>query len=114
MQYDSERQPLIKQLSIMCNTTKLKSNTILDANVHQLYHLTQRNVNQRARYNRHTFNHRQVVLLSAEDIGLMGLDMSEYQGPKRTRFRFNGKVSQRSRVTVMLIYNNRGLHVYGK
>jgi hypothetical protein len=107
-------QPLIKQLSIMCNTTQKKSNTILDANVHQLYHITQRNVNQRARYNRHTFNSRQVILLSAEDIGLMGLEMTEYQKEKRVRFRFHGTVDQISRVHAILIYNNRGLHVYGK
>ena len=114
MSKDHLVQPLIKQLSIMCNTTQKKSNTILDANVHQLYHITQRNVNQRARYNRHTFNNRQVVLLSAEDIGLMGLEMTEYQKEKRALFRFYGTVDQMSRVHAILIYNNRGLHVYGK
>ena len=105
---------LIKQLSIMCNTTMKKSNTILNANVHQLYHITQRNVNKRARYNRNTFNHRQVVLLSAEDVGLMGLEMHEYQKEKRVRFRFNGAVDQSSRIHAILVYNSRGLHVYGK
>ncbi len=114
MSKDHLVQPLIRQLSIMCNTTMKKSNTILNANVHQLYHITQRNVNQRARYNRHTFNSRQVILLSAEDIGLMGLKMQEYQKEKRVRFRFHGTVDQMSRVHVILIYNNRGLHVYGK
>jgi hypothetical protein len=114
MSKDHERQPLIKQLSIMCNTTMKKSNTILDANVHQLYHITQRNVNQRARYNRHVFNRRQCVLLSAEDVGLMGLDIDAYQKEKRSLFRFHGTVNQFCRLTVVLIYNNRGLHVYGK
>ena len=114
MSKDHERQPLIKQLSIMCNTTMKKSNTILNANVHQLYHITQRNVNQRARYNRHVFNRRQCVLLSAEDVGLMGLDADAYQKEKRSLFRFHGTVNQFCRLTVVLIYNNRGLHVYGK
>ncbi len=114
MSKDHERQPLIKQLSIMCNTTMKKSNTILDANVHQLYHITQRNVNQRARYNRHVFNHRQCVLLSAEDVGLMGLDIKAYQKEKRSLFRFHGTVNQFCRLTAVLVYNNRGLHVYGK
>ena len=75
-------------MCLMCTTTQKKSNTILDADVHQLYHITQRNVNQRARYNRRTFNNRQVVLLSAEDVGMMGLTASEYQNEKRARFRF--------------------------
>ena len=114
MSHDYLTQPLIKQLSIMCNTTMKKSNTILNANVHQLYHITQRNVNNRARYNRHTFNKRQVILMSAEDIGLMGLNHEEYQREKRAVFRFYGTVDQIGRVHVMLIYNNRGLHVYGK
>jgi len=111
---DHMTQPLIKQLSIMCTTTQKKSNTILDADVHQLYHITQRNVNQRARYNRYTFNTRQVVLLSAEDIGMMGLEMEEYQLEKRAQFQFTGTVDQMGRVTVVLIYNNRGLYVQGK
>ena len=111
---DHMTQPLIKQLSIMCTTTQKKSNTILDADVHQLYHITQRNVNQRARYNRYTFNKRQVVLLSAEDVGMMGLEMEEYQLEKRAQFLFTGTVDQMGRVTVVLIYNNRGLYVQGK
>jgi hypothetical protein len=107
-------QPIVKQLSIMCTTTQKKSNTILEADVHQLYHITQRNVNQRARYNRETFNSRQVVLLSAEDIGLMGLTAAEYQLEKRARFQFHGTVDQVGRVTAVLIFNNRGLYVEGK
>ena len=111
---DHLTQPLIRQLSIMCNTTMKKSNTILDANVHQLYHITQRNVNQRARYNRHTFDRRQVVLLSAEDIGLMGLQLDQYQKSKRAVFRFQGMVDQLANITAVLIFNNRGLYIHGK
>ena len=114
MSRDHMIQPLIKQLSIMCTTTMKKSNTILNANVHQLYHITQRNVNPRARYNRHTFNSRQTILLSAEDVGLMGLHVGEYQREKRATFRFHGTVDQKSRITAVLIYNNRALHVFGK
>ena len=91
-----------------------KNPQAVDALSPEQYHITQRNVNQRARYNRHTFNNRQVVLLSAEDIGLMGLEMKEYQKEKRALFRFYGTVDQMSRVHAILIYNNRGLQVYGK
>ena len=111
---DHLTQPLIKQLSIMCATTQKKSNTILDANVHQLYHITQRNVNQRARYNRSVFNRRQVILMSAEDIGMMGLSLREYQLEKRSQFEFKGTTDQLGRVTALLIFNNRGLYVQGK
>ena len=107
-------QPIVKQLSIMCNTTMKRSNTILNADVHQLYHLTQRNVHPRAEYDRHAFNKRQVVLLRAEDIGMLGLHASEYQYEKRAVFRFQGTVDQQTRVTALLIFNNRGLYVHGK
>ena len=107
-------QPLVTQLSIMCNTTMTKSNTILNADVHQLYHITQRNVHPRAEYDRFDFNKRQVILLRAEDIGLLGLHASEYQYEKRARFRFQGSVDQVARVTALLIFNNRGLYVHGK
>ena len=109
-----ETQPLVTQLSIMCNTTMKKSNTILNADVHQLYHITQRNVHPRAEYDRFDFNKRQVVLLRAEDIGLLGLHPSEYQYEKRATFRFQGSVDQIGRVTALLIFNNRGLYVHGK
>jgi len=111
---DHMTQPLIKQLSIMCTTTQKKSNTILEADVHQLYHITQRNVNQRARYNRSVFNRRQVVLMSAEDIGMMGLSPTEYQLEKRAQFQFKGTVDQLGRVTALLVFNNRGLYIQGK
>jgi hypothetical protein len=111
---DHMRAPLIKRLNIMCTTTMKKSNTILDADVHQLYHITQRNVNPRARYNRDVFNHRQVILLSAEDVGLMGLAPHEYQKEKRVVFRFSGVVDQLAKITTLLVYNNRGLYIQGK
>ena len=109
---DHELQPLIKQLSIVCTTTMKKSNTVLDADNHKLYHITQRNVHPRAAYDRTDFDRRQVILLRAEDIGMLGID--EYQKEKRTNFQFRGTVDQVARVTVLLIYNNRGLYVHGK
>ena len=111
---DSGTQPLVTRLSIMCSTTQKKSNTILDADVHQLYHITQRNVHPRANFNRFEFNERQVVLLRAEDIGLLGLRASEFQYEKRAVFRLQGTVNQVGRVTALLIFNNRGLRVQGK
>ena len=96
----------------MCNTTQKRSNTILNAGVHQLYHITQRNVHSRAEYDRDAFNKRQVVLMSAEDIGLMGLE--DYQKEKRAVFRFQGTVDQQARVTALMIYTNRGLYIHGR
>ena len=109
---DHERQPVIKQLSIMCNTTQKRSDTILDSSVHQLYHITQRNVHIRSEYDRSAFNHRQVVLLKAEDVGMMGLQ--EYQTSKRAEFRIEGLVDANARVTCLQIFNNRGLYIDGK
>ena len=109
---DYMTQPIIKQLTIMCTTTQKKSNTILEANVHQLYHITQRNVNQRSRYNRQTFNKRQVILISAEDVGMMGLE--SYQMEKRAKLQFSGTSDQLGQVNVLLIFNNRGLYIQGK
>ena len=74
--------------------------------------MTQRNVNDRARYDRSAFNHRQVVLLTAEDIGVMGVQ--EYQQEKRAVFRFEGTLDQQAKVTALLIFNNRGLYIHGK
>ena len=111
---DILQQPLIRTLSIVNNTTQKKSNAVRDLSIGQLYHMTQRNVNPLADYDRTAYNRRQTILLSAEDVGLMGLKMPEYQNEKRALFRFHGTVDQLGRVTAMLIYNNRGLHVYGK
>ena len=109
---DSERQPLIKRLSIMNTTTMKKSNTILDAREHELYHMTQRNVHPRARYDRKRYRFRQVVLLSAEDIGMMGIP--EYQVIKRSVYRLTGLVDQSAVITALFVFNNRGLMVKGR
>jgi hypothetical protein len=109
---DAERQPLIKDLSIRSNTTMKKSNSILEAREHELYHMTQRNVHPRAEYDRHRYRHRQVVLLSAEDIGMLGI--SEYQSQKRARYIVSGIVDRTATVTALFIYNNRGLLVHGR
>jgi hypothetical protein len=103
------KQPLIKTLSIRSGTTMKKSNTILDAREHELFHLTQRNVHPRAEYNRNTNKTRQVVLLCAEDIGDMGI--AEYQVEKRANFVFSGTLDVPAKVTALFIYNNRGLRI---
>jgi hypothetical protein len=59
------KQPLIKTLTIKSNTTMKKSNTVLDAREHELFHLSQRNVHPRAEYTRISNQKRQVVLLCA-------------------------------------------------
>ena len=102
-------QPLIKQLSIMCTTTMKKSNTILQAREHELFHLTQRNVHPRAEYTRVTNQQRQVVLLCAEDIGDMGI--AQYQKEKRSVFLLSGDLDVPATVTALFIYNNRGLSI---
>ena len=75
---DILQQPLIRTLSIVNNTTSKKSNAVRDLSIGQLYHMTQRNVNPLADYNRTAYNRRQTILLSAEDVGLMGLKRDEY------------------------------------
>jgi hypothetical protein len=45
---DILQQPLIKQLSISCETTMKKSNVLTDVSIGELYHLTQRNVHPNA------------------------------------------------------------------
>jgi len=86
-----------------------KSNTILEAREHELYHLTQRNVHPRAEYTRHSNQKRQVILLCAEDIGDMGI--AEYQKEKRANFVLSGLLDVPATVTALFIYNNRGLSV---
>ena len=54
------KQPLIKTLNISSGTTMKKSNTILEAREHELFHLTQRNVHPRAEYTREVNQKRQV------------------------------------------------------
>ena len=106
------KQPLIKTLSISSGTTMKKSNTILEAREHELFHLTQRNVHPRAEYNRHTNQKRQVVLLCAEDIGDMGI--ARYQKEKRANFVFRGTLDVPAKVTALFIYNNRGLSIHSR
>ena len=109
---DILQQPLIKELSIRCETTKKKSNTISNASVGQLYHLTQRNVHPAAEYDRAAFNRRQTILLSAEDVGLMGI--TKYQAAKRVRYNFTGTCDRPGNLYVVFAYNNRGLHIDGR
>ena len=103
------KQPLIKTLSVRSGTTMRKSNTILDAREHELFHLTQRNVHPRAEYTRATNQMRQVVLLCAEDIGDMGI--REYQTTKRSYFVLSGTLDVPANVHALFIYNNRGLSI---
>ena len=111
---DILQQPKISTLSIRCETTKKKSNTITGASVGQLYHLTQRNVHPAAEYDRAAFDRRQTILLSAEDVGLMGLKVSEYQTPKRVEYNFSGTCDRPGTMYAVFVYNNRGLHIDGR
>ena len=111
---DILQQPLIKTLSIQNETTKKKSNTIRELSIGQLYHLTQRNVHPGAEYDRAAFNRRQTILLSTEDVGMMGLKSTEYQSPKRVQYRFIGNTDRGGVIYVLLAYNNRGLHIDGR
>ena len=103
------KQPLVKTLTISSGTTMKKSNTILEAREHELFHLTQRNVHPRAEYTRSVNQKRQVILLCAEDIGDMGV--AAYQKEKRANFTLSGSLDLPATVTALFIYNNRGLSV---
>jgi hypothetical protein len=111
---DILQQPLIKTLSIFNETTQKKSNSIQDVSIGQLFHLTQRNVHAAAEYSRAAYNRRQTVLLSAEDVGLMGLRAHEYQKAKRVEYTFSGTTDRPGQLYIVLVYNNRGLHVDGR
>jgi hypothetical protein len=107
-------QPRIETLNIACDTTKRKSNVITDnMGKHHLFHLTMRNVHPASSYNSTAYNKRQVVLLAAEDIGLMKLKTSDYQTLRRVRFQISGTCNQVGTVYVVLVYNNRGLEING-
>ena len=109
-----ETQPRIETLNIACDTTKRKSNVITDhLGKHHLFHLTQRNVHPASGYNSTAYNKRQVVLLAAEDIGLMKLKTSDYQSLRRVRFQFSGTCNQAATISVVFVYNNRGLEIQG-
>ena len=108
------QQPMITKLSIQNRTTMKKSNTFYDTDVHEMYHTTQRNTNDRATYDRVAYNRRQTILLSAEDIGVLGLDtIAHYQRQKRVVYRFTGNCNLAGEITVLFVYNNRGLHIVG-
>ena len=110
---DILQQPLIKTLSIFNETTQRKSNSIQEVSI-ELFHLTQRNVHAAAEYSRDAYNRRQTVLLSAEDVGLMGLRSFEYQKAKRVQYTFSGTTDRPGELYIVLVYNNRGLHIDGR
>jgi hypothetical protein len=108
-------QPLIRQLSISSQTTHKKSDTVFETDVHELYYLTQRNVHPMSGYDHAAFNKRQTILLAAEDIGILGLNVdSDYQKQKRATYRFAGTTDRGGRIHILLIYNNRTLAVKGR
>jgi hypothetical protein len=111
---DILQQPQIRTLSIFNSTTKKKSNVVTDLDISQLYHLTQRNVHPDAQYDKHAFKRRQTVLLSTEDIGLLGLNHNQYQKAKRVRYIFSGTTDDPCQLNVVMVYNNRGLHIDGR
>ena len=96
----------------MCLTTKKKSNSISSTRVSELYHMTQRNCHSQAAYTRASFNRRQTIMLSAEDVGMMGI--KSYQKQKRVRYKVSGKVDMPGTVYVVLVYSNRALLVQGR
>ena len=51
-------QPLIKRLSLQNLTTMKKSDSVINTDVHELYHMTQRNVHPRSEYDSAAFNRR--------------------------------------------------------
>ena len=108
-------QPMITMLSIQNRTTMKKSDTVFETDIHELYHMTQRNVHHRSEYESRAFNARQTILLATEDIGIMGMDPADnYQQQKRVVLRVSGTVSSfEGTVTVLFIYNNRGLYLTG-
>ena len=111
---DIVAQPFIRSLSVTCETTKKKSNVMRNISAGQLYHLTQRNVHAGAQYDRHAYDERQTIMVSCEDVGLMGIDTEEYQTPKRVTYSFSGTTNMAGNLFVLYVYNNRGLHVDGK
>ena len=111
---DILQQPQIRQLSIFNSTTKKKSNVVSELSISQLYHLTQRNVHPAAQYDKHRFRRRQTILLKTEDIGLLGLDHNQYQSAKRVKYSFSGTIDDPGQLYIIMVYNNRGLHIDGR
>ena len=71
-------------------------------------------MHESADYDRFAYNQRQTILLSSEDIGLLGLKRSNYQSPKRVKYTFSGTLTEPGQLHVLFVYNNRGLHIDGK
>ena len=109
---DRLQTPKITQVTIRCLTTKKKSNSVSSTKITELYHMTQRNCHSRATYTRAAFNKRQTILLSAEDVGMMGI--KKYQHQKRAVYEVSGKVDMPGTVYVVLVYSNRALIVQGR
>ena len=91
-----------------------KSDSVIDTDVHELYHMTQRNVHPRSVYDSKAFNKCPTILLAIEDIGIMGMEAKHYQRQKRVKIRVSGLCTNEGTVTVIFIYNNRGLFVKGR
>ena len=107
-------QPMVETLNIRCDTTKRQSDVVCeDMDKSYLYHMTMRNVHPRSAYNSNAYNMRQVVLLAAEDVGIMGLHAKDYQRVRRVRLEFSGTVNGPGQLHILLIYNNRALEIYG-
>ena len=107
-------QPLITTLSLQNRTTMKKSDTVFETDIHELFHMTQRNVHNRSEYEHTAFNKRQTILLTSEDVGIMGMDPADnYQQQKRIVIRVSGTCTHTGAVTVLFIYNNRGLYLTG-
>ena len=107
-------QPKILRLSLQNYTTMKKSDSVFDTDVHELYHMTQRNVHSRSQYDSDAYNDRQTILLATEDIGIMGLGREHYQRQKRVKVRVSGTCTNFGTVTVIFIYNNRGMYIKGR
>ena len=87
---------------------------ISKCSISELYHLTQRNVHPQAHYTRTAFDRRQTILLSAEDVGMMGFKGYEYQKQKRAVYTISGKLNEPGDVHVVFVFNNRGLRIDGR
>ena len=102
-------QPLITTLSLQNRTTMKKSDTVFETDIHELFHMTQRNVHNRSEYEHTAFNKRQTILLASEDVGIMGMDPAGRSG----LIRVSGTCTHTGTITVLFIYNNRGLYLTG-
>ena len=110
------QQPIIDNLTLTCMTTGKKSDTVQDAGKAELFFMTRRNCHKRASYSDTDFKQRQVILLRSEDVGTMGINPRLYQREKRTRYRVQGTShwATDNTISIILVYNNRGLQISGK